>query len=129
MPPSAADRGQALAVIAECLYLANLTLLPVLAFILLLWLQARTRHNATPLARCHLRQAVRGSLWAGGLLVLLNAVILALGGYHSSYTVITLLLYFFSCHSLLILLGMLGLAKALAGQSFRYPLIGQACDD
>jgi len=128
MPLSVDDGGQRLAVVAETLYLANLTLAPVLGFILLLWLYVRRAPQASKLARCHLRQGISGSLWAGVLLILLNAVILLLGGYHSRYTLITLALYFFSCHSVLILLGMVGLAKALAGKPFVYPLIGARCD-
>ena len=128
MPPSADNDGRQLAISAECLYLANLTLAPGLGFILLLWLHFRQHSPMSSLARCHLRQAISGSLWAGVLLILLNAIILLLGGYHSSYTLITLFLYFFSCHSVLILLGMVGLAKALAGKPFVYPLVGARCD-
>jgi uncharacterized membrane protein len=127
MPPSDDAAGRHLAVAAECLYLANLTLAPGLAFVPLLWLHFR-RDSLPALARCHLRQAISGTLWAGVLLILLNVVILLLGGYHSRYTLITLFLYFFSCHSWLILLGMIGLAKSLAGQPFVYPLIGARCD-
>ena len=31
---------------------------------------------------------------------------------------------FVTCHAALVLLGALGLSKAMAGQSYRYPLIG-----
>ena len=126
MPPSDAERGRNLAIAAECLYLANLTVAPVLAFLALLWLN---RRPAPALARCHLRQAIFGSLWAGVLMIGLNAVILLLGGYRSTHVLITLVLYFFSIHSLLILLGMAGLANALAGKKFVYPLIGRRCND
>lgn len=124
MPLSADDSGQYLAVAAECLYLANLTLAPVLGFVVLLWLYRAHAARTTALARCHLRQAIFGSLWAGMLLVVLNAIILLLGGYRSTYTLITLVLYFFSVHSALIVLGMVGLSRALAGKTFVYPLIG-----
>lgn len=129
MPPSATDQGRNLAVAAECLYLANITLAPVIGFVLLLWLHYRQTPQTPKLARCHLRQAIFGSLWAGVLMIALNAVILLLGGYRSTYVLITLILYFFSIHSALILLGMAGLANALAGKLFVYPLIGRRCDD
>jgi hypothetical protein len=129
MPPSADESGQRLALTAECLFLANLTLAPVVAFLLLLVLYYRQNTETPALARCHLRQAMAGSLWAGVLLVLLNCVILLLGGYHSTYTLIALILYFITCHSVFILLGMAGIAKALSGQPFVYPLIGRRCDD
>lgn len=128
MPRSADDRGQRLAVAAECLYLVNLTFLPVMAFVVLLWLYSTRTADTPSLALCHMRQALFGSLWAGVLLVLLNVVILLLGGYRSSHTLIALILYFFSAHSALIVLGMVGLSKALAGKPFVYPLIGVRCD-
>ena len=48
------------------------------------------------------------------------------GGYHQPYTWVVLLLYFTTAHASLVLLGVLGLARAMAGQGFRYPLIGGA---
>lgn len=128
MPRSADDTGRRIAIAAEGLYLANLTFAPVLAFIVLLWLHFSRAAETSALAACHLRQAITASIWAGVLLVLLNAVILLLGGYRSPYTVVTLILYFFSAHTVLILLGMAGLARAFAGQRFVYPLIGARCD-
>ena len=129
MPPSAADSGRNLAIAAECLYLANITVAPVLVFLGLLWMYRRQTPQTPAVARCHLRQAIFGSLWAGVLLIALNAVILLLGGYRSTNTLVTLILYFFSVHSALILLGMAGLANALASKPFVYPLIGRRCDD
>ena len=66
------------------------------------------------------------SLWAGMLLVVVNVFIVLLGGYDGPYTWMIVILYFTTCHSTLVLLGILGLAKALAGKCFRYPIIGRA---
>lgn len=129
MRRSAAEQGKRAAILAESLYLANLTILPVLGFLLLVWMHLSGVAQASALARCHLRQAITGSLWAGVLLILLNAAILLLGGYRSQGTIVTLILYFFSVHTALILTGMAGLAKAAASQPFVYPLIGRRCDD
>ncbi|MBI5042161.1 MAG: hypothetical protein HZB57_13450 [Gammaproteobacteria bacterium] len=135
MPASDADpgatelpEGTALAITAEVLYLANLLLLPGLAFVVLWVLYRRHGKTAPPLARCHLRQTVAASLWAGVLLILVNGLIVALGGYHAPATWVILILYFTTCHASLVLLGVLGLSKALAGQRYRYPLLGRACD-
>lgn len=132
MSPSAHDAappGQSLAVAAEVLYLVNLLLLPGVAFLglLLLWRQAY--RDAPPLARCHLRQTLAGSLWAGGLLIGANLAIVLLGGYDQPATWVVAILYFTIFHSSLVLLGVLGLARAMAGQPYRYPLIGRPCDD
>jgi uncharacterized Tic20 family protein len=128
LPTQADDSGETLATIAESLYLINLLLLPGLAFLGLLWLYFKHRHHAPPLARCHLRQTWQASLWAGVLLVLVNLLIIASGGYQAAYTWVIVILYFTMCHSTLILFGIFGLAKALAGQPYRYPLIGPRCE-
>lgn len=127
MSPSGNE--QTIAVTAEVLYLANLLLLPGLAFLALLVLWAAHRRTAAALARCHLRQTVSASLWAGALLILANALIILLGGYHQPSTWVIVILYFTIFHSTLVLLGVLGLARAMAGQRFVYPVIGRRCDD
>ena len=121
--------GQGIAVGAEALYLANLLLLPGLAFLALLALWFAHRRDAPPLGRCHLRQTLSASLWAGAILVLANALILALGGYQQPATWIVVILYFTICHSTLVLFGIFGLARAMAGKLYVYPLIGRPCND
>jgi len=125
----AAVAGQNIAVTAEALYLANLLLLPGVCFLALLWLYFRHRVTASALARCHLRQTMAASLWAGVLLVLVNALILLGGGWQSAHVWMYVIIYFTVGHSTLILLGMMGLAKAMAGKPWRYPLLGVRCDE
>ncbi len=131
MPPSAADRpyepapGEGLAVAAESLYLANLLLAPGLAFLALLWLYYRRRPSAPALAVSHLQQTVSASLWAGVLLVGVNGAILLLGGYDGPNVWTVVIVYFTVFHSALVMLGILGLAKAMAGQCWRFPLVGR----
>lgn len=120
--------GQSLAVWAEVLYLANLLIAPGLAFAALLWLHFKRRADTPALAVCHLRQTVSASIWAGALLVIVNAAILLLGGYAAPKTWMILILYFTTCHSTLVLLGVLGLAKAMAGQKYVFPLLGRPCE-
>lgn len=118
------DGDRDIAVQAEILYLTNLLLLPGLAFAALLWLAHRQRARTAPLCRCHLRQTIYASLWAGVLLLLVSISIIFLGGFASPYTWMVLLLYFICCHSALILFGVLGLARAMAGLNYIYPLPG-----
>ncbi|GAB4346102.1 MAG: hypothetical protein Kow006_04150 [Gammaproteobacteria bacterium] len=120
--------GQRLAVTAESLYLINLLLVPGVAFALLLLLWWRNR-EAPPLARCHLRQTLVVSLWAGGLLGIFSALVVLLAGYEFAHTWLFVLLYFTTFHSLFVLLGMLGLAKAMAGKLYRYPIFGVSCPE
>ncbi len=119
--------GQDTAIAAEALYLVNLLLLPFFGFLGLLVLYLRFRHKAPSLARCHLAQTMRASLWGALLLLVVNALILLLGGYDSPSTWVVLILYFSTCHTTLVILGVVGLAKAMAGKHYRYPLLGRPC--
>ncbi len=116
--------GYTLAMLAESLYLINLLLLPGLAFVILVWLYFKYASNAPPLASDHLRQTFSASIWAGLLLIMVNGIIIITGGYQAPYTWVIVIWYFTIGHSVLVLLGIVGLAKAMAGKSFRYPLIG-----
>ena len=62
------------------------------------------------------------------LIVLVNAAILLFGGYHQAGTWVLLIIYFTTIHATLVLLGVVGLSKALAGKHFHYPLIGAHCN-
>ncbi len=131
MPDSEAEEvpGEGLAVAAESLYLANLLIAPGLAFIILIWIYYRHARRASPLARCHLRQTLGASLWAAVLLIATNAAIIALGGYSAPSTWVVVVLYFVCCHAALVMFGALGLAKAMAGKPYRYPLVGRPCPE
>ena len=117
--------GQNLATTAEALYLANLLLLPGLAFVILLVLWWRQRDSAAPLAASHLSQTISASLWAVVLLVIANAAVIIMGGYHGAHAWVVAILWFTIFHSTLVLLGVFGLCKAMSGQCWRYPLIGR----
>lgn len=116
--------GQGLAVLAESLYLANLLVAPGLAFALLAWLWLKHRHSAPPLARHHLGQATFVSVVAGVLIACLSGAIVALGGWQWHWTWVIVLTYFVCIHGALVMLGMFALSKAMAGQVWRYPLVG-----
>ena len=117
--------GKTLAVAAETLYLVNLLLLPGLAFLILLLLFVSRRRTAPPLAANHLAQTTGVSVVGGTLLVFVTGLIALLGGFDSGWTWVVVVLYFTFIHSTLILLGVLGLVRAMAGQHYRYPLLGR----
>ena len=132
MPPSDAEQdppGQGIAITAGALYLTNLMLLPVVAFVILMTCWWLWRKKVPPLARCHLAQTVSASLWGGLVLVVINALIILLGGYDSPGVWLFVILYFTVVHSSFILLGTLGLARAMAGKPYRYPLVGRSCPE
>lgn len=107
-----------LAIAAPVLYIVNLMLLPGLAFLVLGWLWLTRRKTAGELARHHLDLAFYGSVVAGILLVCVNLAIVLLGGLDNPTTWVVLILYFTLVHASLIVLGMVALIRALAGQRF-----------
>ena len=120
------DPGRPLAVVAESLYLANLLIAPGVAFLMIAWLWLTRRTATTALGRNHLHQAFAVSLWGGALLVLVCVAVVATLGLTSAWTWTLVILYFTCIHSTLVVFGILGLSKALAGQPYVYPLIGPA---
>lgn len=124
---AAIPEGQSLAITAEGLYLANLLMLPGIAFIAILWLYHKNKDSAPELALCHLRQTVSATLWAFAIIVVLNIVIIFSGGYGTSRMWMIIMVYFEIIHIPLILLGVVGALKALRGKLFKYPLIGVKC--
>ena len=117
-------QGKKLAITAEFLYLMNLLVLPGIAFLILTWLYLKYDSKSPSLASCHLRQSFSASIWAGLLLLLVTSIVFFAGGYDSPYLWVTMILYFTICHSSLIVLGIFGLVKAMAGEKFHYPIIG-----
>lgn len=119
------DRDDApVAVQAEVLYLLNLLLFPGLAFLGLLWLAYRHRESTNELVRCHLKQTIVASIWAGFLLTAVAIAILAMGGLFVPASWIVMILYVLCCHAALVLLGVVGLSRAISGETYIYPLIG-----
>lgn len=118
--------GRNLAIAIEGLYLVNLLALPGLAFLALLALWLR-RRRLPALARCHLSQTVSASWWALGMLVGFNGFVLWWFGVEVPATWLFVLLYFLTIHSSLVLFGMLGLARAMAGEIYRFPVVGVDC--
>lgn len=125
--PTTTASGQGLAVAAESLFLINLLLAPGLAFTALFWLWHK-HPDASALARNHLRQTFFVSLWGGLLLTVFSGICLALGGLHWEWTWVLVIMYFTCVHSTLVVLGIFGLARAMAGKSYRFPLIGPALE-
>ena len=125
MPHSGGETGELTATVILMYSMFNLMMpIHLLAFALLALFLAK-RRSAPPLGAAHLAQTLSASIWAGALLIAANGLILLLGGYESAATWVILILYFTVCHSVLVLLGILGLAKAMAGQCWRFPLVGR----
>lgn len=116
-----------LAVKIESLYLANLLLAPVFAYAIILWLQFSRRTANKPLAYCHLAQALRGGLLGTLLPLATTAYIVTSGGFTSLGAWVAAEVYIIFIHTPLILLGLVGLLKAMAGKPYVFLLIGRKC--
>ena len=135
MPPSdnqAADKtavdGQGLAVLAESLYVANLLILPFAAFLALVIVFLMKHGSAPPLGRSHLEQTIAASIGiaimffaCAGIIVLLKS-----WGLQDVGVWMIVVIVFTIIHATMVLFGVLGLAKAMAGKCWRYPLFGTA---
>ncbi|GAB6044168.1 hypothetical protein [Endothiovibrio diazotrophicus] len=121
--PSSAE-GRRLAIAAEALYLINLLMLPGLGFIALATLYWRRHRHAPPLAAAHLEQTLAASLWAGVLIALISGVLWLAGGGSAAGWTMTVL-WFTVAHTSLVLLGIIGLAHAMAGRCWHFPLVGR----
>lgn len=115
--------GPKLAVTAEALFLANLMIIPGIAFVMLVVLWWRHREGP-PLVRNHLRQTVAASLWGGMLLVGVTIAVLLLGGFMNPWSWVVSVIYFVCFHAMLILFGVIGLNRAMLARPYRFPIIG-----
>lgn len=120
--------GPLLAVVAEGLFLANLMIIPGVAFLILLFLWLRHRKHPSVIVRNHLEQTLFASLWGGMVLVGVVGLIFALGGPGNPVSWILAILYFVCVHASLILFGIIGLNRAILAKTWRYPLIGPALE-
>jgi len=126
--PGSDPGGKRLAVAAESLYVLNLLLFPVIAFTILLYLFLRHRASAPALARNHLEQAVGASLWLGAFFTLLAVLVFVLHsqGMEQVSLWVLVVIVFTIVHATMVLLGVFGLSRAMAGRCYRYPLVGKA---
>lgn len=120
-----ANKGQRLASLAQALYLTNITILPIISFVLLIFIYFKEKSNINDQVLNHFRQSILANIVAAFLLLVVSIAILLLGSLNSVYTWILLILYFICVHSILILFGVFALIKAWANQRYYYPLFGR----
>ncbi|WP_432471070.1 hypothetical protein [Amphritea sp. HPY] len=106
-----------LAIAAQSLYLINLLLLPGVTLIALLYMAWRYRNDADQLGSCHLRQSAIVSGWFILLVVGGGLLLWFILGSNPTGLSMTLL-YLIVMHTGFVLLGIIGLARAISGQHF-----------
>ncbi len=122
--------GKGLAIAGESLFLLNL-LFPLVALLPLAILYFRHRNNANLLVECHLKQPWITALFSTGLFLVINLVAAWSGAYSDLNDLVSIQsLVALEVYTLLVVLpltipGLLGLTKAMAGQCYRYPILGR----
>jgi len=120
--------GQDFAVMVEALYVINLLLVPVLAFIVLVYLFIKKHGSLPPLANSHLEQTISAGLLTAVMFFVaaLTIMIMRLNGIEDVTLWIIAVILFTILHASMVPLGVLGLAQALAGKCWRYPVVGRS---
>jgi uncharacterized membrane protein len=120
--------GQSLAVVAESLYVANLLILPFLAFFALVYLFFKQHASAPALARSHLEQTLSASVGIAIMFIACAVIIIVLkyAGLEDVGIWMIVVIVFTIIHATMVLFGVLGLAKAMSGKCWRYPIFGKA---
>jgi uncharacterized Tic20 family protein len=120
--------GQSLAVLAESLYVANLLILPFVAFIILCVIFLKKHRKAPALAKSHLEQTMSASIGIAVMFFAASVIVLLLKmwGLEDVAVWMIVVIVFTIIHATMVLFGVLGLAKAMAGKCWRYPVFGHA---
>ena len=110
-------------VVLHGLYLINLLALPGLAMIPMMYLCRLHWHSRDRVTFCHVRQVLAATIWF--LLVFFGGVLLFwLVGDNSPHHWTMLLMYLIVFNTTFVMVGMVGLAKAITGKTYRPYLIG-----
>jgi len=118
-------KGCELAIAAEAFYIVNMVLAPGLGFMMLAALYPYCKRKRPPaIVMNHLRQAISATIWTAVILVIFMGLLWYTGGYPSAYFWPLITVYFVFFHIPLSVIGVIGFGKALAGENYRYPMIG-----
>jgi len=116
-----------IAILAESLFLANLLLIPVIPFLVLITLfrkhKQKMESGQESLAFNHIRQTFIASIIAGILIVCVVGVFYYVSDISAAVTWTIIITYLTCVHSLFVMYGIYGLAKAMGGQPVKFPLI------
>jgi hypothetical protein len=123
--------GQQLAILAESLYVANLLIIPFLGFIILGIIFLKKHGSAPPLAQSHLEQTIAASIGIAIMFIAFAGIIMLLRmwGLEAAGVWMIVVIVFTVIHATMVLFGVLGLAKALAGKCWHFPVFGHALPD
>ncbi|MCK5697403.1 MAG: hypothetical protein KAI02_04520 [Gammaproteobacteria bacterium] len=111
------------AIFAETLFLANLLLIPIIPFLILLYLFKQYFHKKDSIAYNHIRQTLIASVFAGIFIIIIAVVFYFFSATSAGITWTIIITYITCVHSVFVMLGIYGLSKAMSGQLVKFPLI------
>ena len=117
--------SSSVAILAETLFLANLLLIPVIPFLILFYLYKKYAQQPNSLSFNHIKQTFMASIAAGVFIVGVVAVFYFLSNISAAATWTIIITYITCVHSLFIMIGIYGLAKAMSGSKVYFPLFSR----
>jgi len=102
------------------LSLLNLTILPIIGFIALLFVYQKT--EPTTIDRYYASLGIKTNLWAAVALILVTGLIFLVGGFNSAWTWVYVVSYFVMVHALFILFATWALTRSWTGQKLKLSL-------
>lgn len=97
--------------------LLNLTLLPVISFIALLWQRKKTSPNT--IGRYHNDLGIKLNIIAAGVLFVVSALMIVFGGFDSPWTWVYVITYFTIVHTGFIIIAVWALVRSWSGERLR----------
>ncbi|MEE9352013.1 MAG: hypothetical protein V3U78_07100 [Thiotrichaceae bacterium] len=97
--------------------LLNITLLPVISFIYLIWLYKKTEPNS--IDRYHAALGMKISVIAAAVLIIVSGLMIFLGGFNSPWTWVYVISYFTIVHTIFIVFAIWALVRAWSGEKLR----------
>ena len=102
---------------ASVLSLLNLTLLPGIGFLGLLWLYRQTEENS--IARYHVILGIKINLIAALVLLVVSGLMILFGGFKSHWTWVYVISYFTLVHTVFIVLAVWAMVRAWSGDKLK----------
>ena len=97
--------------------LLNLTILPLISFVLLLLIYRKTTDNS--IGRYHAVLGIKINVIAASVLFIVSALMIALGGFDSPWTWVYVISYFTIVHTVFIVFAIWALVRAWSGDTLR----------
>ncbi|PCJ85646.1 MAG: hypothetical protein COA54_10630 [Thiotrichaceae bacterium] len=97
--------------------LLNLTILPIISFLVLVFLYRKTVPGT--IDHYHARLGIKINIFAAAALILVSALMILLGGFNSAWTWVYVISYFTIVHTAFIVVALWALVRAWSGERLK----------